>query len=376
MLPIRYHWELRHCLGMDEADLHRLGCLAEVTGPRLAELAAALSEAVMAEGSFEERSKERVRGFIRELAERLCGPESLERQLSSLAEEARLSLGEVFSVVGFIHAKLERIAESEFDVEEALRVRAALGRRVVTELALIGAIVPADASVRISVFERDAATEPGRTQQRAVGRESAAIRTAAHEIRNSLNGAALHLTLVERSLRSLSADDETRQAIAVVGKQINRVASLLTDAMAEHPSAGEATVSLRALCAQALSHVTQGLESQGRPQGLSTTDAVDALLEVLQDVAESTLQSEGRVLLTARRHPLGAVIEVEHGKKGAPESSFVEPKEAQSSVTGRGLDAVVRAVASHGWALQVESKPGRTRFHLKLPDSASWAVNQ
>jgi signal transduction histidine kinase len=56
----------------------------------------------------------------------------------------------------------------------------------------------------------------------------------AHEIRNPLNGAQLHLVILERAIEAKSSEQDTLQAARVVAVQIQRVASRLTEFWTSH----------------------------------------------------------------------------------------------------------------------------------------------
>ncbi len=60
----------------------------------------------------------------------------------------------------------------------------------------------------------------------AVGTLAAGL---AHEIRNPLNGAQLHVTFLERALRKSAATDDTLDAVAVIREEIKRLDALVTE---------------------------------------------------------------------------------------------------------------------------------------------------
>jgi len=50
----------------------------------------------------------------------------------------------------------------------------------------------------------------------------------AHQIRNPLNGAQLHVVILERALNGKAGQEEAQQAVQIVGEELKRVASMLT----------------------------------------------------------------------------------------------------------------------------------------------------
>jgi signal transduction histidine kinase len=51
----------------------------------------------------------------------------------------------------------------------------------------------------------------------------------AHEIRNPLNGAQLHLVILERALKAKASEQEALQAIQMIRSELRRVAAMLTE---------------------------------------------------------------------------------------------------------------------------------------------------
>ena len=93
------------------------------------------------------------------------------------------------------------------------------------------------------------------------------------------------------------------------------------------------------------------------------------LLNLMQNAVEA-LARGGTVTVRARREPRHAVIDVEDDGPGLPSDSapifdaFFSTKPAG---TGLGLAIVHRIVTDHGGTIDVESRPGRTQFRIRLP---------
>ncbi len=214
----------------------------------------------------------------------------------------------------------------------------------------------------------------------AVGTLAAGL---AHEIRNPLNGAQLHVSFLERSLRRNNADAELLEAVDVVGDEIKRLARLVTEFLdfARPKPLVLDRVSMHELCKR----IEQLLGDQPRRSNVQlATDLPvqelvlmgdaskleQVLLNVVQNAIEAVPDAGGTVTVRARRSPQHAVIEVEDngaglGDPGAPiYDAFYSTK---PNGTGLGLAIVHRIVTDHRGSIDVESRPGRTCFRITLP---------
>jgi signal transduction histidine kinase len=95
------------------------------------------------------------------------------------------------------------------------------------------------------------------------------------------------------------------------------------------------------------------------------------LLNLLHNGIEALApQGGGHIVLSARREPLHAVIEVVDdgpGINGPTAQIFDAFYSTKPSGTGLGLAIVHRIVTDHGGTIDVETKPGRTVFRVTLP---------
>jgi signal transduction histidine kinase len=204
---------------------------------------------------------------------------------------------------------------------------------------------------------------------------NADARVLAHEIRNPLNGAVIHLTFVERQLRRLGADDETLEALTVVEREIRRAAELISEYL--EPAGGKRArrrTSLRTVCARAVELLTGRADAAGIsidalcegedvPLDLDAGQLESVLLELLENAVQAALESDGKVLLSAKLQGENAVIDVRHGRPlGASEVSLtsVEPRLA-------GVDIALKAITDQGGSLDVTSGPQGTTFRVRLP---------
>ncbi len=207
----------------------------------------------------------------------------------------------------------------------------------------------------------------------------------AHEIRNPLNGAHLHLTFLERGLRRANVTDpETLGAVRVVDEEIKRLANLVTEFLefARPRPLSKKPVALGSLCQRivqlmestaAAANVTLVLDL---PDAELTIDADGARLEqVLLNLVQNAIEamaplSGGRATIRVRKQPRTANIDVEDQGPGIPDEAdpifdpFYSTKE---NGTGLGLAIVHRIVTDHGGTIDFKSSPGKTIFRVALP---------
>lgn len=231
----------------------------------------------------------------------------------------------------------------------------------------------------------DERVERERRQQQerlaAVGTLAAGL---AHEIRNPLNGARLHVSFLERTLsKEQCGSAEALEAVHVVGDEIQRLARLVTDFLdfARPRPLALAHTSVQALCERATKLVSSSAEA-GRVELVSDLPSRDigfeadaerleqVLLNLLHNAVEALAPKGGKVVVRARREPRHVWIEVEDDGPGLPAGHvpvFDAFFSTKANGTGLGLAIVHRIVSDHGGTIDVESRPGRTRFRLKLP---------
>jgi PAS domain S-box-containing protein len=249
---------------------------------------------------------------------------------------------------------------------------------------------PSDAivsfAIGIDVTDEAAQVERARRTEKlaAVGTLAAGL---AHEIRNPLNGAHLHVTFLERDLKKTGASTEALDAVHVVSDEIQRLAQLVNDflAFARPKPLDKSKTSIRDLCEHVVAIVTADADAarvkveKDLPKSDVVLDADRARLEqVLLNLLRNGIEAlapvgGGRVVLRARRLPFAAVIEIEDDGPGIPAGSppiFDAFYSTKSTGTGLGLAIVHRIVSDHGGTIAYESKPGHTVFRVTLPIEA------
>jgi PAS domain S-box-containing protein len=226
-------------------------------------------------------------------------------------------------------------------------------------------------------------------ERRARGREKvqatgSLVAGLAHEIRNPLNGAHLHATVLERVLKRAGiVDEEVLSAVGVVQGEIHRLSQLVNDfldfARPQLPDVREA--SLRAICERALARTARLAASSGvevRAELPPADEVIEAdpgrmqlaLNNLLSNAIEAAGASGGAVVLRAERRADGAIMEVEDNGPGVldPDAPIFDPfYSTKPNGTGLGLAIVQRVAADHEGVVELDTRPGRTVFRLRLP---------
>ena len=232
------------------------------------------------------------------------------------------------------------------------------------------------------------------TESRAVSRQLhqneklAALGTLAaglaHEIRNPLNGAQLHVAFLQRALEKKLPEPDMLEAASVVADEIKRLARLVSEFLDfARPSA---LVKKRVAVQWLFSRVLELTAAQASTAGISvevdvppqelvifadTGKVQQVLLNIVQNAIEALQPlGSGRVVLRARRHPRHVRIEIEDDGPGLPSPEapvFDAFFSTKPSGTGLGLAITHRIVTDHGGSMSVDSRPGRTSFGFTIP---------
>lgn len=212
----------------------------------------------------------------------------------------------------------------------------------------------------------------------------------AHEIRNPLNAASLQLLLVERRLRRQSAPDVAGalEAAGVVGSEMKRLAWLVEEflSFARPQPLRIARADLRAISADVLALLAPELEDRGADLSLDPGSSVWAgvdgerikqvLLNLVRNAIEAT-DGAGQVRVGVHAQEGGALLQVEDDGPGLPpdRTLLFEPFfTTKPGGTGLGLAIVHKIVADHGGRIDVDSRPGHTRFSVYLPSLLPYGV--
>jgi PAS domain S-box-containing protein len=217
-------------------------------------------------------------------------------------------------------------------------------------------------------------------RQAAAGALAAGL---AHEIRNPLNGASLHVSVLERALaRNPTVPAAAREAMAVLRREIGRMSALLTDFL----EVARPRTPARVECdANDLAHaVTAQLADEAASRGaklvvepfpfpatakLDVDRAKQALLNLVRNALDAVKQG-GTVTIRVRRLPRDIEIDIVDDGAGIQDPKaplFDAFYTTKSQGTGLGLSIVQRVASDHGGDVTFESRPGQTVFTVRLP---------
>ncbi len=287
-------------------------------------------------------------------------------------------------------ARLLSAASGEVPVEAIweVPVRARSGRERMVRWQLAYAAPTPDESVALYAIGQDVTEERALQERTRQSERLAAVGTLAaglaHEIRNPLNGALLHVTYLERALKRSAGSDDALETTRFIGTEIQRLSALVRDFLvfARPSPPNRRPASLRALCLRAATVVA---DDARRAKAEVRTDftASDVVIDVDADKIEQVLLNllrnaidaveaagGGHVVLRLRRQPRSAMIEVEDDGPGLPSADapiFDAFYSTKAQGTGLGLAIVHRVVSDHGGSVEVESHPGETVFRVLLP---------
>ncbi len=235
---------------------------------------------------------------------------------------------------------------------------------------------------------RDVTDEQALAAQLRQSEKLAAVGTLAaglaHEIRNPLNSALLHLTFLKRALAKGRASRDVLEALDVVNVEINRLSCLATDFLSfARPRALERTnVALQELCSEPVEKLSDRAKEAGvaiellvpEQELMAQVDATQIeqvvtclLSNSIEAIAD---QDRGTVTLKLYRRHLNAVIEVVDDGPGLqnPDAPIFDAfYTTKPQGTGLGLAIVHRIVSSHEGRIEVSSRAGKTAFRVQLP---------
>jgi PAS domain S-box-containing protein len=205
----------------------------------------------------------------------------------------------------------------------------------------------------------------------------------AHEIRNPLNGASLHLSVIERGLaRAADVPAPMREAADVLRAEIRRLGGLVSDFLdVARPKPlvlvdfdlNDLAHGVRMLLAPEAATRKVSLEVEPSPFPVPVRIDVERSKQVLVNLVRNALDAVkegGAVRIAVRRLPEHAEIDVADDGSGVPDPNapiFDAFYTTKDRGTGLGLSIVQRIVTDHGGEVSFASRPGATVFTIRLP---------
>jgi PAS domain S-box-containing protein len=210
----------------------------------------------------------------------------------------------------------------------------------------------------------------------------------AHEIRNPLNGAGLHLSVLERELlRGGHLSAPVTDALGVVRTELGRLSSLLTDFLevARPRPLARAPIDLNDVVRRALMEVQDDAKSRKirLVVNLPSEPVVvridcgrykQALLNLVQNAIEA-VEREGTIVVRVCAARGFVELEVEDDGPGVPDGTppiFDAFFTTKRNGTGLGLSIVHRIAADHGGDVTYTSVPRCTAFKMRVPINGQW----
>jgi signal transduction histidine kinase len=390
--------EMKRYVRFDEADARLLLRFREVASPHFPRIA----------GEFYDRIREheaahavftgepqiaRLQSSLVAWMDRICAGPHDEAYFHETAKIGRmhvrigLSQRYMFTAMALIRVALKRIADASMG-QEAPAVREAITRVLDLELAIMLETYREDFIAQLQSVERLEKQEVDRALRRteklaAVGRLAAGL---AHEIRNPLNGAQLHVTFLERTLRKGPADPSALEAVGVIGDEIKRLSMLVTEFLefARPRRLEKRPTSLHALCEHTLLLLAPQAEAAKvrLDHEYAATDPIldldpEKMEQVLLNLGQNAIEAlapagGGTVTFRVRSQPQQVSIEVEDDGPGLPdpEAPIFDPFfSTKPTGTGLGLAIAHRIVTDHDGSIDARSAPGKTIFRVTVPIS-------
>lgn len=280
-------------------------------------------------------------------------------------------------------------------VEACIRTRAGKLRDVVWNIN--AAVDGRGDEVALVAGGRDVTDQKAKDERSRQNERLAAIGTLAaglaHEIRNPLNGAQLHVAFLERAIKRNGDAEDMLEATRVVGDEIKRLALLVTEFLDfARPKPPDLKPTSLVKCLEHACGMVEATARTVRVKVLCDPPSSDVefpadfakitqvLLNVLNNAVEAAgAAGGGSVLLRGRRGPRHLTIDIEDDGPGlsSPDApifdAFYSTKEGG---TGLGLAISHRIVTDHRGTIDVSSRPGKTTFRITLPLSERAGVSQ
>jgi signal transduction histidine kinase len=237
--------------------------------------------------------------------------------------------------------------------------------------------------VRLKIEKRELARRAMVAEKlAAVGTMTAGL---SHEIRNPLNAASLQLTVLERRVHRLPADEQgpLLEPLTLVRDEIRRLDQLLQDflQLARPRDYHVRPVAVDAVLARVIDFLSEDADRRGVTlerrfaDGLAVKGDEERLRQAMMNLALNALDAAPRggwVRFVTEPAREDVIIAVEDNGPGVPEEIALRIFEpfftTKPSGSGLGLPIVHAIVTQHGGAIEVRrSDAGGARFEVHLP---------
>lgn len=366
--------ELKRYVRFTEADASAIAARKSCVAPHFERIATEFYDRIREHDAAREvlAGEEQIARLHRSLVawlERLFGGTYDEAYFEKTARigrtHVRVSLPQryMFSAMAVIRASLLALLDGT-SAEDAL-ARDSLGRLLDIELAIMVDTYQDHLLARVE----DLARREREEQQRRLAALGTLASGLAHEIRNPLNGARLHVAYLERTLAG--AEAETKDTLRVVKDEIQRLARMV-DEFLEFAQPGP--LALVPTSAVGLVHRVAAGSPRVRvdPPTADIVFPADAarVERVLASLVTNALEAGAKdIVVRVRRDGNFVRFEVEDDGHGfAAEAPLFDAfYSTKANGTGLGLTVAHRTATDHGGMIDADTVDGRTRFRLKLP---------
>jgi PAS domain S-box-containing protein len=218
----------------------------------------------------------------------------------------------------------------------------------------------------------------------AVGTLAAGL---AHEIRNPLNAASLHLMVLDRALKKIpNVPENAAESVHVLRDEIHRLGTLVTEFLdfARPRPLSLTDTELKQLLQSTSEFLFPDIqmakiafEKDFPVRPIVVPVDAEKLRQVLINLFRNAMealnnQEEKKIVVRLRSVGTAVEIDVEDNGPGVPNNqqifdAFYTTKETG---TGLGLAIVHRIMDAHRGAIFVDSVPGKTTFTLRIPTSS------
>jgi two-component system nitrogen regulation sensor histidine kinase GlnL len=216
----------------------------------------------------------------------------------------------------------------------------------------------------------------------------AALKGLAHEIRNPLAGLKGAAQLLARRAAGRAGNDDERELIAVIGDEVDRLATLLERLVNPAPVRPFEPLNIHGVLerVRTLADADAGwairLDRDYDPSLPEISGDPDRLTQALWNLLRNALESgantvtlrtraEHGVLIGEVAHRLVLRIEIADNGRGVPEDLteriFLPLVSGRADGSGLGLPLAQQIAREHGGALSYRSRPGHTVFTLMVP---------